>query len=101
MSTASSGGIGKYVGIWIGLICIAGAEVFLTYRGFSTHELLVLLFVMAIFEAGIGLAYFMHLKYESGYLVWTLIPFVIFVLLMMNQIWPDAYRLASLRLGSN
>jgi heme/copper-type cytochrome/quinol oxidase subunit 4 len=89
------------VGIWIALICIAGIEVFLTYRGFSTHELLLALFVLAIIEAGIGLAYFMHLKYESSGLVWTLVPFVIFVLLMMNQIWPDAYRLASLRLMSH
>jgi heme/copper-type cytochrome/quinol oxidase subunit 4 len=101
MSTAPASGIGKYVGIWLGLICIAGVEVFLTYRGFSTHQLLLALFVLAIIESAIGLAYFMHLKYESGYLVWTLVPFVIFVLLMMNQIWPDAYRLASLRLGSN
>ena len=58
MSTASSGGIGKYVGIWIGLICIAGIEVVLTYRGFSTHGLLLALFVLAIIEAAIGLAYF-------------------------------------------
>jgi cytochrome c oxidase subunit IV len=98
MSGDQSGGIGKYVAIWIGLICIAGIEVFLTYRGFSTHQLLAVLLVLAAIEAGIGLAYFMHLKYESSYLVWTLVPFVIFVLLMMNQIWPDAYRLASLRL---
>jgi cytochrome c oxidase subunit 4 len=98
MSADQSGGIGKYVTVWIGLICIAGIEVFLTYRGFSTHQLLAVLFVLATIEAGIGLAYFMHLKYESSYLVWTLVPFVIFVLLMMNQIWPDAYRLASLRL---
>ena len=98
MATEQNRGIVKYVGIWFGLICIAGIEVILTYRGFSTHALLAALFVLAIIEAGIGLAYFMHLKYESGYLVWTLIPFVVFVLLMMNQIWPDAYRVASLRL---
>jgi cytochrome c oxidase subunit 4 len=98
MSTDQNRGIGKYVGIWIALLCIAGIEVFLTYRGFSTHQLLFALFVLAIIEAGIGLAYFMHLKYESPSLVWSLIPAVIFVLLMMNQIWPDAYRLASLRL---
>jgi cytochrome c oxidase subunit IV len=97
MSTEQNGGIAKYVGIWIGLICIAGIEVVLTYRGFSTHELLFALFILATIEAGIGLAYFMHLKYESPSLVWTLIPFVIFVLLMMNQIWPDAYRVDSLR----
>jgi heme/copper-type cytochrome/quinol oxidase subunit 4 len=98
MSADQNGGIRKYVAVWIALICIAGIEVFLTYRGFSTHQLLAALFVLATIEAGIGLAYFMHLKYESSYLVWTLVPFVIFVLLMMNQIWPDAYRLASLRL---
>src|ERR1700678_400592 len=97
MSTDQNGSIGKYVGSWIGLVCIAGIEVFLTYRGLSTHELLLVLFVLAIIEAGIALAYFMHLKYERSSLVWTLIPFVIFVLLMMNQIWPDAYRVDSLR----
>jgi len=97
MSTEQSAGIGKYVGIWLGLLCIAGIEVILTYRGFSTRELLVALFILAIIEAGIGLAYFMHLKYESPSLVWTIVPFVIFVLLMMNQIWPDAYRVNSLR----
>lgn len=97
MSMDQNGNIGKYVGIWIGLVCIAGIEVFLTYRGLSTHELLLALFLLAIIEAGLALAYFMHLKYESASLVWTLIPFVIFVLLMMNQIWPDAYRVESLR----
>ena len=65
MSTEQSAGIGKYVGIWLGLVCIAGIEVILTYRGFSVHELLLALFALAIIEAGIGLAYFMHLKYES------------------------------------
>lgn len=97
MSSEQNGGIGKSVGIWIGLVCIAGIEVFLTYRGLSTHALLFVLFALAIVEAGIALAYFMHLKYERPSLVWTLIPFVIFVLLMMNQIWPDAYRVDSLR----
>jgi hypothetical protein len=40
----------------------------------------------------------MHLKYERPSLFWSLIPTVLFVLLMMNQIWPDAYRLAKLKL---
>ena len=97
MATEQSNGIGKYVGIWLGLVCIAGIEVILTYRGFSTRALLVALFILATIEAGIGLAYFMHLKYEKPSLVWSIIPFVIFVLLMMNQIWPDAYRVDSLR----
>jgi cytochrome c oxidase subunit IV len=88
----------SYVVIWVGLVCIAGIEVILTYRGFSTHALLAVLLILALFEAGIGLLYFMHLKYERPSLLWSLMVGVIFVLLMMNQIWPDAYRMASIRL---
>jgi cytochrome c oxidase subunit IV len=87
-----------YVGIWIGLLVIAGIEVFLTYRGFSTHALLAVLLILAFIEAGIGLLFFMHLKYERRNLRWALIVSVIFVLMMMNQIWPDAYRMASIAL---
>ncbi|MFY9805019.1 MAG: cytochrome C oxidase subunit IV family protein [Candidatus Acidiferrales bacterium] len=89
--------MGGYVGIWIGLLCIVGIEVALTLLKLPTHELLVSLLVLAFIESGIGLLYFMHLKYEKHSLLWSLIPAVVFVLLMMNHIWPDAYRMASLR----
>jgi cytochrome c oxidase subunit 4 len=88
----------SYIGIWVGLICIAGIEVFLTYRNFSVHQLLAILLILAFIESGIALMYFMHLKYEKPSLFWSLVPAVLFVLLMMNQIWPDAYRLARLKL---
>jgi cytochrome c oxidase subunit IV len=85
-----------YVGIWIGLLCIAGVEVFITYRGFSTHMLIAALLILSFIEAGIGLLYFMHLKYDRPVLLWSLVLSVLFVLLMMNQIWPDAYRMVSI-----
>jgi cytochrome c oxidase subunit IV len=89
-------GIKFYVAVWVGLLGIAGAEVVLTYRGFSTHLLLALLLILAFMEAGIGLLYFMHLKYDRPILLWSLILSIVFVLLMMNQIWPDAYRMVSI-----
>jgi cytochrome c oxidase subunit IV len=98
MDATQNLGMKSYLVIWTGLLLIAGAEVVLTYRGFSTHTLLGLLLVLAFVEAGIGLLYFMHLKYERLSLRWALIVAVIFVLLMMNEIWPDAYRMASLAL---
>ena len=42
--------------------------------------------------------FFMHLKYENSRLFWSLVPIVIFVLFMMNHVWPDAYRMARLSL---
>ncbi|MGC1686979.1 MAG: hypothetical protein WA734_15235, partial [Candidatus Acidiferrales bacterium] len=60
--------------------------------------LLVYLLGLAIIEAGIGVLFFMHLKYENSRLFWSLVPIVIFVLFMMNHVWPDAYRMARLSL---
>ncbi|MGC1686206.1 MAG: hypothetical protein WA734_11345, partial [Candidatus Acidiferrales bacterium] len=60
--------------------------------------LLVYLLGLAIIEAGIGVLFFMHLKYENSRLFWSLVPIVILVLFMMNHVWPDAYRMARLSL---
>jgi cytochrome c oxidase subunit IV len=87
----------SYVGIWLGMLCIVGIEVFLTYRRFSTEALLFSLLVFAFIEAGIAVLYFMHMKYERPSVFWTMIPAVLFVLFMMDHFWPDALRLENLR----
>ena len=90
-------GMTGYISIWVGLLCIVGIETFLTTLQLSTHRLLASLLLLAFIEAGIALLYFMHLKYEKPNLFWSLVPAVIFVLFMMNHIWPDAYRMLNLR----
>jgi len=97
METNHEPGMKEYIAIWVGLLCIVGIEAFLTSMYLSTHGLLVSLLVLAFIEAGIGLLYFMHLRYEKPNLFWSLVPAVIFVLFMMNHIWPDAYRMLNLR----
>jgi cytochrome c oxidase subunit 4 len=96
MDTMPGPGMRLYVAVWLGLLLIVAAEVALTYAGLSTRTLLAALLVLALVEAGLGLMYFMHLKYERRTLFWSLIPALIFVFLMMNQFWSDAYRLRSL-----
>jgi heme/copper-type cytochrome/quinol oxidase subunit 4 len=91
-------GMTGYITIWIGLLCIVGIETFVATMQISTHRLLFALLLLAFIEAGIALLYFMHLRYEKPSLFWSLVPAVIFVLFMMNHIWPDAYRVASMRL---
>jgi cytochrome c oxidase subunit IV len=56
---------------------------------------------LAFLEAAIAVWYFMHLKYERAALVWSMLPAFAFVIFMMDHIWPDAFRLLSLRLLSN
>ena len=90
-------GMRVYLVVWVGLILIVGVEVLLTYAHLSTRALLASLLGLAIVEAGVALAWFMHLKYERRILFWCLIPGLVFVLLMMNQLWADALRLFTLR----
>ncbi|MGH3375016.1 MAG: cytochrome C oxidase subunit IV family protein [Actinoallomurus sp.] len=89
-------GMRMYVAIWIGLLVIVGIEVALTYARLPAVTLLAGLLALAIVEAALGVMFFMHLRYERRALFWSLIPGLIFVLLMLNQLWPDAYRLLSL-----
>jgi cytochrome c oxidase subunit IV len=87
-----------YLALWIVMICIAGLEVLLTYQHLPPTSFVVLLLILAFLEAGIAVMYFMQMKYENPNLFWTLVPITVFVLVMLNQIWPDALRLARLNL---
>ena len=86
-----------YVIVWLGLIFIVAAEVLLAYAHLRTPVLVGSLLALAALEAGAALLFFMHLKYERPTLFWSLIPALIFVLVLMDHFWADALRLTSLR----
>ena len=98
---AQGPGMRFFVAVWVGLMCIVGIEVIVTYQHLPPRQLLAWLLVLAFFEAGIAAWYFMHLKYERAALTWSLLPALVFVVFMLDHIWPDAFRLASLRLLSH
>jgi len=96
-SSASGNVIAKYLPVYFILLAIAGVEILLAYQNFSTPALVRILLLMAVGSATLGLMYFMHLAHEKRSLFLTLIPATIFVLLMMNMIWSDGYRLLHMR----
>ncbi len=96
MGSSAGPGMRFYVAVWLGLLLILGAEVALTYAGLPAGTLLAALLALALVEAGLGVMYFMHLRYERRTLFWSLIPALIFVFIMMNQFWSDAHRLRML-----
>ncbi len=91
-------GMKLYALVWLVLVVIATIEVLLTYQRFSAKELLPFLLLLAFLGAGTSMMYFMGMKYERRSLLWTLIPWLVFVLFMLNHIWPDALRLENLRI---
>jgi heme/copper-type cytochrome/quinol oxidase subunit 4 len=90
--------MGPVLGMWFGLVLIVVAEVVLTYAHLPAGRLLVLLLILAFISAAVGLMYVMRLKDEHPSLFWSLIPYLIFALIMMNHVWPDALRLLHQRL---
>ncbi len=93
-------GMKIYVAVWIGLMLIVAAQVALAYARLPAGTLFALLLALACIEAGIGLLYFMRLKYERAILFWSFIPGLVVALLLMDHIWPDAFRLMHQRLGA-
>jgi cytochrome c oxidase subunit IV len=87
-----------YTFLWAGLLGIVIVEVLLTYAHLRPVALTLSLIALALIEAGVALMYFMHLKYERRILFWSLIPALVFVLVMFDHFWPDAFRVTSMRL---
>ncbi len=98
MTTESSENtIKKYLPVYFILLLIPAIEVFLAYRNFAIPTLVVFFLVLSISGATLGVMYFMHLGDERRSLFLTLIPALIFVLLLMNVIWSDSLRLLRMR----
>jgi heme/copper-type cytochrome/quinol oxidase subunit 4 len=53
--------------------------------------------VLAAIQAYLAVMFFMHLRDEKPNLRLALIPGTLFVLVMMNMIWADSFRLIALR----
>ena len=87
-----------YVVLWAGLFGIVIVEVLLTYAHLTPLALSISLVALGLIEAGVAVMYFMHLKYERRILFWSLIPAILFVLVMLDHLWPDAFRVTSMRL---
>jgi cytochrome c oxidase subunit IV len=93
-----SPGMKFYVVLWAGLLGIVIVEVLLAYAGLRPLALTISLLSLALIEAGVALMYFMQLKYERRILFWSLIPALVFVLVLLDHVWPDAFRVTSMRL---
>lgn len=86
-----------FVGVWVWLVAITGAEVYLAYEHLNPTTMLLLLISMSVVKAGLIMSYFMHLRFEKASLVWSLIPAVLFCIGMMTIIFPDGIRLRDSR----
>lgn len=97
----SSAGMTTYYVIYVGILAIAALQVVFAYQHTEGAAMLARMLVLAIIQAGLGVMFFMHLRDEKRGLLLALIPATVFVLMMMNVIWSDSFRLIHMRAFPN
>jgi len=90
----------RYVVVWLALLAIVAVEVVVTLAHPPTGLLLAGLLLLALIEAGLGLLYFMHLKYERRSFMWSVILAVVIAVILMDHFWLDAFRLLHQRISA-
>jgi caa(3)-type oxidase subunit IV len=83
--------------VYVCILALSGLQILLAYQHAEGSQLLIRMLAVAIVQAGLGVTYFMHLRDEKRSLRFALIPATVFVLLMMNMIWSDSFRLEHMR----
>jgi hypothetical protein len=88
---SSQGSMTTDVIVYAAILLLACVQVF-----FLKGHLFALLSV-AIVQAILAVSFFMHLGAERPTLRLALIPATLFVLVMLNMIWADSYRLMTMK----
>jgi cytochrome c oxidase subunit 4 len=97
MEHAETAGLKIVFSVWFGLLGLTVLEVILAYRALPLRTMLTVLMALSVLKAAMIIAYFMHLRYEQASLFVTLIPALVFILIMMTAIFADSSRLAQMR----
>jgi cytochrome c oxidase subunit IV len=94
MSTSQKNeGLGTYFIVYFVILAIAGLQVVVAYQNIDGSQMFLRMLSLAVIQAGLAVMFFMHMKTEKRSMFLTLIPVMLFVLLMMNMIWSDSYRI--------
>jgi cytochrome c oxidase subunit IV len=90
-------GIARYIPVYIGLLVLSFVQIFIAYTHLDRNRMLAAFLGVAIFMAALAVMYFMHMADERRSFFWTLIPATVFVIVMMNMIWSDSFRLLHMK----
>ena len=79
------------------MLALTGVEVFLAYEQLGVKLMLTLLMGLSIIKASLIISDFMHLRFERRTLALTLMPALVFVIILLFAFFPDSLRLLHMR----
>ncbi len=83
--------------VWGGLLGLTAFEVFLAYIQIPLTFMVIILMGASIIKAALIVSYFMHLKFERLSLILTIVPTLVVLLCLFAILFPDSFRLHSMR----
>ena len=87
-------GRAQYYWVWGALIVLTIVEIYLAYEHiFSAGVMLTVLLILSLIKAGLIIAYFMHMKFDSRRMQVVLMGSLVICLALMAAFFPDAMRL--------
>ena len=96
-SEGPSGGLATYFVVYVLILVISGLQILIAYSNVEGPRIFMRMLALAIVQAGLAITFFMHMKSEKRNLALFLLPATVFVLVMMNMIWSDSFRLLNMR----
>ena len=85
--------IARYLLIYLCLLALAASQFVIAFSHADTSSKFERMLLIAIAEAGLALAFFMHLWAEKRGFMLFVIVFTGFVLIAMQYGWTDSYRM--------
>jgi len=90
---SAEGSLKTDVIVYAGILVLAGVQIFVAYHSPGVIRMLVI----AAIQAFLAVMFFMHLRDEKSTLRLALIPATLFVLVMLNMVWADSFRLIHMK----
>jgi heme/copper-type cytochrome/quinol oxidase subunit 4 len=93
IATENPGSLTRDLIVYVVILIIAALQFVIAYQQIDDTQRVARMLFLAMFEAGLGVMFFMHLWSESRKFLLFVAVFVLFVLAAMNYIWPDSFRI--------
>jgi caa(3)-type oxidase subunit IV len=93
--TNAQGSLKSDLIVYVAILVLAGLQIFMAYH--SSGSPVIRMLLVAAIQAFLAVMFFMHLRDEKSTLRLALIPGTLFVLVMMNMVWADSFRLIHMK----